>query len=305
MNMRAPTILIAAFFALLNAALGGKILISPAAIYPSHKMIFYRLAEELIKRGHEVVEWQVALKDDRTIEPPKGLQRRIWTIDVADKYIRNMFLHENSSIYNLVWDDRVTEPARKAANWAMMTRVCERMLETRKADFDNLLNEYFDVVIIDDLYNPCGLLYVGLSRRAFVYWSMTHMRTETAWSSQSPSPPSYIPVPGTAYTDEMDFWQRAYNMLSYVKSVYVHQRMILRPIDRVFSKFYDNLTEVFYIERNASFNYINTPPIFDFPRPYMPRVIFVGALHCRKAQPLMGVPAKINSYSSHILTKII
>src|SRR5262249_11430531 len=135
-KMLVPAVLIASF---LSTALGGKILISPAAIYPSHKMIFYRLAEELIKRGHEVVEWQVALKDDRSIEAPKGLQRRIWTIEPTEKYIRNMYLHENSTIYDAIWDDRVTEPARKAANWGMMTRVCERMLETRKADFDKLV----------------------------------------------------------------------------------------------------------------------------------------------------------------------
>lgn len=94
----------------------------------------------------------------------------------------------------------MTEVSRKAGNWGMMLRVCEIVLETRKAEFDALANEVFDVTVLDDLFNPCGLLAVGLNRRPFVYWSQTHFRTETAWSTQTPNPPSYIPVPGTGLT---------------------------------------------------------------------------------------------------------
>jgi hypothetical protein len=186
--------------------------------------------------------------------------------------------------------------------------LCDQLLSNKqnRAKFDNLVAKRFDSVVLDDLYNPCGLFHTGLQKSVFIYWSMTGMRTESAWANHSPSPPSYIPVPGTGLTDELDFWQRTFNLASYLRALYVHQHVVLRRIDALAHKHFGaKLPSAFGMERNASINLINHPPIFDFARPYMPRVCkfnslnllirnalvlaFVGGLHCHKPNPLPAV----------------
>lgn len=66
--------------------------------------------------------------------------------------------------------------------------------------------------------------------------------------------------------------------------------VVIISFRRWLQKHYPSAASAFLMERNASLNFINTPPIFDFPRPFMPRVVFVGCIHCRVPSPLPKVP---------------
>ncbi|PIO52393.1 hypothetical protein TELCIR_26301, partial [Teladorsagia circumcincta] len=89
-------------------------------------------------------------------------------------------------------------------------------------------------------------------------------------------------------TDDLSFVERTFNLASYLRALYIHHHIILPRIDAIFQKHYPGVAAAFDIERNASINFVNNPPIFDFARPYMPRVNFVGGLHCRNATALKG-----------------
>lgn len=93
----------------------------------------------------------------------------------------------------------------------------------------------------------------------------------------------------------MDFIERSKNLAAYLQNLYVHQGIVLPAVDGLVKKHYagEHLQEAFYMERNASINFVNHFPIFDFARPYMPRVNFVGGIQCRKGQKLEKVRIQI------------
>lgn len=283
----------------------GKILIMPSSVFPVHRFTMRHLAAELIKRKHEVTWFEYGLKKP-TVKLPGGVREIFYEVNLEDKGLYDLYVYRNHSVHYRIWSSDFNDEAEQTSAWLFSIKLCAELLRARKREFDALVAERFDAVVIDDLYNPCGLLHAGLQKSVFIYWSLTALRTESAWANQSPSPPSYLPVPGTGLTDEQNFWERSYNMAAYLKAIYIHQHLILRRMDKIFQRYYHGqVPEAFYIERNASINFVNTPPIFDFARPYMPRVNFVGGLHCRKPQPLKGDLARFVEEANNKLGVIL
>lgn len=277
-----------------------NILISPSWINPVHRFTMRELAGELIKRGHTITWFEYGLMKRDDIPLPSAVNEVFVITEPAHgSSIRDMYQYRNHSSYKRIWEENFWNSGEQTSGWLASIHLCELLLSSvHRSTFNKLVDQHFDAIVIDDLYNPCGLLLTGLKRSPpFVYWSMTGLRTESAWANQSPSPPSYIPVSGTGLTDDMSYWQRAYNLGAYLQKLYIHQHIILRRMDALFKKYYpDRLPEAFYLERNASINFVNHPPIFDFARPYMPRVNFVGGLHCRKPLELTPMNSKLQAF---------
>ncbi|KAE9415657.1 hypothetical protein Angca_005232 [Angiostrongylus cantonensis] len=264
-----------------------KVLFMPSTLYPMHSYTMKHLADELVHRNHQVTWLEYGPVQTKT-SLAKGIKRVYWPVQFDNQVFNEIFVHLNHSTHYEIWNPNFELPNERTTAWLASVRLCDCLLTRSKAKFDDMVKERFDTVVVDDLYNPCGLLMVALKGSVYIYWSMTALRTESAWANQSPSPPSYLPVHGTKLTEELSFIERTYNLASYLRALYIHQVIILTRIDAVFQKHYPGVATAFDIERNASINFVNNPPIFDFARPYMPRVNFVGGLHCRNATALGG-----------------
>ncbi|XGW11316.1 hypothetical protein V3C99_012650 [Haemonchus contortus] len=264
-----------------------KVLFMPSTLYPMHGYTMKHLANELAQRNHDIT-WLEYGPVQSKITLSKAVKRVYWPVQFDQQIFSDIFVHHNHSLHDQLWDPHFDHPNEQTTAWLASVRLCDRLLTKSKSKFDQLVKERFDTVIVDDLYNPCGLLQVALKGSVYIYWSMTALRTESAWANQSPSPPSYLPVPGTKLTDDLNYFQRTFNLASYLRALYIHHHIVLPRIDAIFQKHYPGVAAAFDIERNASINFVNNPPIFDFARPYMPRVNFVGGLHCRNATKLQG-----------------
>lgn len=120
-------------------------------------------------------------------------------VDVDDSSIYDIYVHKNHSVHSKVWTENFWDNSAPTTGWLAGLAMCDALLSqpaTRKR-FDTLVAQSFDAVVVDDQFNPCGLLHTALQKSIFIYWSLTGLRTESAWANQSPSPPSYVPVPGT------------------------------------------------------------------------------------------------------------
>lgn len=141
--------------------------------------------------------------DNRKFQPdiklPAGVRENFVQVDVRNQHLRDIYEHRNASVHNRLWEEGFWDEAERTSGWLASVELCDALLsnEKHRAQFQRIVDKHFDAVVVDDLYNPCGLLHTGLQKSVFIYWSLTGLRTESAWANQSPSPPSYIPVHGT------------------------------------------------------------------------------------------------------------
>nr|XP_057942864.1 UDP-glucuronosyltransferase 2A2-like isoform X2 [Doryrhamphus excisus] len=109
----------------------------------------------------------------------------------------------------------------------------------------------------------------------------------------APSPLSYVPVPGSFLTDKMDFFQRVKNVLLYVVSSFQHKVYIEPIFTTVCEKYIKGGCDTTSLLQEADIWLFRSDFVFDFPRPTMPNVIYIGGFQCKPANPL---PADLEDF---------
>ncbi|TKS69827.1 UDP-glucuronosyltransferase 2A1 [Collichthys lucidus] len=102
----------------------------------------------------------------------------------------------------------------------------------------------------------------------------------------APSPVSYIPITGSHYTDKMTFFQRAKNMVLYL-AVQTHHHLLVKQVyQRICDKYLGPDNDYNLLMLDADIWLMRVDFVFEFPRPTMPNVIYMGGFHCKPAKPL-------------------
>ncbi|MEQ2241541.1 hypothetical protein ILYODFUR_026400 [Ilyodon furcidens] len=102
----------------------------------------------------------------------------------------------------------------------------------------------------------------------------------------APSPLSYIPVPGSGLTDKMDFTQRVKNLFFY-SIILFQERFLVGPIYAdMCKKYFEGGCDIVSMLQDADIWLFRSDFVFEFPRPTMPNVVYIGGFQCKPSQPL-------------------
>ncbi|XP_046714736.1 UDP-glucuronosyltransferase 2C1-like isoform X1 [Silurus meridionalis] len=102
----------------------------------------------------------------------------------------------------------------------------------------------------------------------------------------APSPLSYVPVPGAELTDKMTFTQRVTNVLIYFLTNYQQSNYFGHHYKEFCQKYFGPDVDYFSLFQNADIWLMRNDFTFEFPRPTMPNVVYMGGFQCKPSSPL-------------------
>lgn len=155
----------------------------------------------------------------------------------------------------------------------------------------SLLDSQYDLVLTDPAIAPGVVLakYLKLPMVLNVRW----ITSGEGHFAIAPSPLSYIPVPGSGLTDKMNFIQRVKNMLFHSIVVFQQKFMVGPSYDAICDKYIEGGCDIISFLQEADIWLFRSDFVFEFPRPTMPNVIYIGGFQCKPARPL---PADLEEF---------
>ncbi|NXS21587.1 UD16 glucuronosyltransferase, partial [Mystacornis crossleyi] len=273
-------------FLLLTSSLilaeGGKILVVPQD--GSHWLSMRPVVEKLQQKGHEVVvvvpSTSLYMKSES-----QNYTVRVYPVPYKEEDLNEMlrtYINANlieQSVLNVV----LTMYRSTIEICSIFFTNCKSLLQNQEL-MRYLEESKFDVVFTDPVL-MCGPLVAEYLSVPSVYFLRGFPCGMDFAATQCPSPPSYVPRLFLDNSDSMTFSQRVKNML-----VDLLERFYCKPL-------YDNFEELAYeifkkkmtateLLSRASFWLFRYDFVFEFPRPVMPNMAFIGGINCAQKKSL-------------------
>lgn len=172
------------------------------------------------------------------------------------------------------------------ATSAMLTTMLENKALMRRIKMAN-----YDLMLTDPAM-PGGIILAHYLHLPMVY-NVRWMSFGEGHFSIAPSPISYVPVPGSGLTDQMDLLERSRNLLHYGLNL-IQERWLMIPMytSLLLNHFPPN-ADLLAMQLSAEMWLVRVDFVFEFPRPSMPNLVYIGGFQCRPAKPL---PAELEEF---------
>lgn len=287
LKMQWPLVWIAVCSLCLTGASGGKILVYP--VDGSHWINMKIIIEALHSRGHEISV--IRTSDNWYIKETSPFYTSI-TLDTEsgfDEEFISDFVAQLLSIQRegtSAWTrfKLEMEQGRKSAEIHIKTsKILEKLYESKQV-MQFIRDTKYDLVLTDPV-TPAGIIiarHFGLPIVFNVRWT-SHGEGHF---SIAPSPLSYIPLTGTEFTDKMTFFQRFVNVLNFGFWHYQIETFIKPSYEGVIETYLGPGVDFLSLFQGADLWLMRVDFVFEFPRPTMPNVVYMGGFQCKPAQPL-------------------
>uniref|UniRef100_A0A665X2B7 UDP-glucuronosyltransferase n=1 Tax=Echeneis naucrates TaxID=173247 RepID=A0A665X2B7_ECHNA len=148
----------------------------------------------------------------------------------------------------------------------------------------NLKDSKFDLLITD----PCwggGVILAKYLNLPLVYNARWLIAGE-GHLAIAPSPLSYIPITGSGHTDKMSFLERVKNVMLHVTNQMHNYLVVTQTYQKLCDKYLGPDNDFNLLALNADIWLMRVDFVFEFPRPTMPNVVYMGGFQCKPAKPL-------------------
>nr|XP_061819536.1 UDP-glucuronosyltransferase 2A2-like [Nerophis lumbriciformis] len=247
------------------------------------------IIEKLQSRGHQVTV--VRTNDSWYIKETSPLYTSI-TLEVDSGFSKDFitsFVDHLLSIHgegNAAWTrfKLKMEQGEKASLLHEKTAKLLQSMFEKKNLVESLLRAKYDLVLTDPAV-PGGVILAGYLKLPVVF--------NVRWTSHgeghlaiAPSPLSYVPMTGTEFSDKMSFFQRVLNVLAFVFEDYQIAKYITPHYRGLIKKYLGPDVNYYSLFQEADLWLMRVDFVFEFPRPTMPNVIYIGGFQCQPAKPL-------------------
>ncbi|XP_051532104.1 UDP-glucuronosyltransferase-like [Myxocyprinus asiaticus] len=265
----------------LMPAQGGRVLVMP--VDGSHWLSMKVLATKLAQRGHDILV--LVPETNILIQSSKLFRTETFPVQISKEELstslrgfqQEVFKHSPALL------DIFVQVGRLLNFTGMQVRGCESLLYNEPL-MEKLKQENFELVLTDP-FLPCGPIIASALGLPAVYFLRSLPCGIDMLASQCPSPPSYVPRFQSGSTDKMTFVERIQNFIMSAVELALCQIMYA-SFDELASRYlHADVTYMELIGRGAIwlFRYDFT---FEYPRPIMPNMVFIGGINCGKSSEL-------------------
>ncbi len=283
-----------AFLSILSQVLGGKVLVYP--LDGSHWVNMKVLIEELHTRGHNVTVLRASnswyIKEESpfyssiTVYNSGGIEK-----ELLDAFTKHILVIRREKLSFWTYLKLTSEVGTVFEEMHRNQLVLMGKIFENKDLMASLQTAKYDLVLTDPAFGGGAFLArrLGLPLVLNVRWTMHG----EAHYEIAPSPLSFVPVPGLELTDKMTFAQRVRNVMGYIFSVYYKTRFISSHYQSFCSKYFGSEINYKSLLQDADIWLMRNDFTFEFPRPTMPNIVYMGGFQCKPAKPL---PADLEEF---------